>query len=244
MSKLAVVTGASKGIGAETVKTFAAEGYDVVVNYHSDDTAAKELEAFVLSLGEKVDLVKSDIFTEDGIDELFSVVGDRQIDVMVCNAGKPTEKPFGEWTANDVNSSLNANFTSAALCAQAAAARMDTGGCILFTSSIYGINFGGSPSLTLYSAGKAAMLNFTQALAEILAPRGIRCNAVAPGTTLTPGWNGADPDYVKTSLGMTLQNEWVKPEEIAKTFLYLAQTPHITAQTIVVDAGWQKKIRK
>lgn len=244
MSKLAVVTGASKGIGAETVKTFASEGYDVIINYHSDDSAAEELKAFVSSLGRKADLVKSDIFTEDGVNELFDVVGDRRIDVMVCNAGRPTEKPFGGWTAEDINNSLNANFTSAALCAQAAAVRMDAGGCILFTSSIYGINFGGSPSLTLYSAGKAAMLNFTQALAEILAPRGIRCNAVAPGTTLTPGWDGANPDYVKTSLGMTLQNEWVKPEEIAKTFLYLAQTPHITAQTIVVDAGWQKKIRK
>ncbi len=244
MNKLVVITGASKGIGAEAAKAFAREGYDVVINYYSDDEAADEVRAYVSSVGQHVTLVKSDIFTEEGVNEIFRSLNNRKIDVMICNAGMPTEQSFGEWTAETINSSLNANFTSAALCAQAASSRMAHNGCILFTSSIYGINFGGSPSLPLYSAGKAAMITLTQTLAEILAPQDIRCNAVAPGTTLTPGWDGADPDYVETSLGMTLQNEWVDAEEIAKTFVYLAHTPHITAQTIVVDAGWQKKIRR
>lgn len=244
MSKLAIVTGASKGIGAETAKAFAREGYDVIINYRSDDKAAKEVKDFVTSAGQDALLVKSDVFTEEGIDAVFSSLGNRTIDVMVCNAGLPEEKPFGEWTRAEIDASINGNFTSAALCAQAASSRMASGGCILFTSSIYGIAFGASPSLPLYSAGKAAMISLTQSLAEILAPKGIRVNAVAPGTTLTPSWEGEDPEYAKTSLGMTLQNEWVNAEEIAQTFVYLSQTPHITAQTIVVDAGWQKKIRR
>jgi 3-oxoacyl-[acyl-carrier protein] reductase len=137
---------------------------------------------------------------------------------------------------------LAGNFTAAALCTQAFAPVMKAGGSILFTTSIYGIPFGGNPNLVLYSAGKAAIINFTQTMAEKLAPN-VRCNVVAPGTTRTPAWDSANPDYVATSLGMTLQNEWVGADEIADAFVFLAKTPHINAQTIVVDAGWQKKIR-
>jgi 3-oxoacyl-[acyl-carrier protein] reductase len=119
---------------------------------------------------------------------------------------------------------------------------MSGGGSILFNSSIYGLQFGGNPHLSLYSAAKAAIINLTQAMAEILAPE-IRCNAVAPGMTKTPAWDGANPEYVTTGLGMTLQDEWVQPEEIAAAFVFLAETPHINAQTLVIDSGWQKKIR-
>ena len=87
------------------------------------------------------------------------------------------------------------------------------------------------------------MINFTQTMAEKLAPN-IRCNVVAPGTTKTPSWEGVSPEYVDKSLGMTLLKEWVDAKEIAKAFVFLAETPHITGQTIVIDAGWQKKIRE
>lgn len=244
MSKVAIVTGASKGIGAATAIAFGKEGYDVVVNYLSDEAAAKKVARAIEAAGSKAILVQADVFSESGVKQLFEVVEKEcgHIDVLVNNAGMPSEPPFGEWTWEAINKSLVGNVTSAVLCTQTAVPLMKEGGSILFTSSIYGLNFGGSPSLTLYSAGKAAIINFAQAMAEKLAPK-IRCNVVAPGTTKTPAWDGANPDYVDTSLGMTLQKEWVAAEEIADTFVFLVKTPHINAQTITVDAGWQKKIR-
>lgn len=245
MSKVAIVTGASKGIGAATAIAFGKAGYDVVVNYRSDHSSAQQVVDAIEAAGQKAAPVQADVFTDDGVRHLFEVAAKEfgKIDVLVNNAGLPEEPEFGKWTQEAVNRSLNNNVTSAALCTQAAVPLVKEGGSILFTGSIYGLNFGGSPSLTLYSAGKAALINFAQAMAEKLAPH-IRCNVVAPGTTKTPAWDGASPAYVQKSLDMTLQKEWVAAEEIADTFVFLAKTPHITAQTIVVDAGWQKKIRE
>lgn len=244
MSKVVVITGASKGIGSSTAAAFAQAGYDVVINYKSDTKAAEATAKAVETAGQKSLLVQSDIFTEAGIRTLFDAVKEEfdHIDVLVNNAGLPKEPPFGEWTTSAITESFTANVTSAALCTQAAVSLIKTGGSIIFTTSIYGLNFGGNPTLLLYSAGKAAIVNLAQTLAEKLSPN-IRCNVVAPGATKTPAWDGADPAYVAAAHDMTLQKEWVTAEDIASASVFLAEAPHITAQTIVVDAGWQKKIR-
>lgn len=244
MSKVAVLTGASKGIGAATALAFGKAGYDVVVNYKSDTAAANAIVKEIEATGQQALAVQAHAFTEEGIKELFKVVKKKfgKIDVLVNNAGNPNEPAFGEYTCDDVNKSLGANFGATVLCCQEAVKLMDNG-CILFTSSIYGLQFGGNPGLLLYSAGKAAMINFAQTLAEKLAPN-IRCNVVAPGTTRTPAWDDVAKEYSDKSLAMTLQKEWVEAEEIAVAFVFLAETPHITGQTIVIDAGWQKKIRE
>jgi 3-oxoacyl-[acyl-carrier protein] reductase len=244
MNKVTVVTAASKGIGAATAIAFGKEGYDVVINYLSDQAGAESVVQQVESFGAKAVIVQADVFTEAGVKKLFETVKQnfKKIDVLVNNAGMPSEPPFGEWTEKDLAKSFAGNITSAALCSQAAASLMSDGGCILFNSSIYGLQFGGNPYLILYSAGKAALINLAQTLAEKLGPT-IRCNVVAPGMTKTPAWDGTRDEYVKLGLGMTLQKEWVMPEEIAEAFVFLAKTPHMNAQTIVVDGGWQKKIR-
>lgn len=244
MAKVAVVTGASKGIGAATAIAFGKAGYDVVVNYKSDTKSAQDVANEIKKYGQKVILSQADVFTEDGvmilIDEIKSKY--KKIDVFVNNAGNPSETEFGAYTANNIKDSLMANFMSSVLCTQEAVKLIDKGS-ILFTSSVYGLQFGGNPSLALYSAGKAAMISFTQTISERLAPN-IRCNAVAPGSTKTPAWDGVNPEYAQKSLDMTLQKEWVEPQEIADAFVFLAETPHITGQTIVIDSGWQKKIRQ
>lgn len=243
VSKVAVVTGASRGIGASTALAFGKAGYDVVVNYNSNKSAADEIVKQIESIGQKAITVQADVFTESGTKKLFTEVKtfSPKIDVLVNNAGNPSEPDFGEYSFEDVNKSLSGNLTSAVMCSQEAARLMDKGS-ILFTSSIYGLQFGGNPGLILYSAGKAAMINFAQTLAEKLGPN-IRCNVVAPGTTRTPAWDTGSPDYIAKSLDMTLQKEWVRSEEIADAFVFLAETPHINAQTITIDGGWQKKIR-
>jgi 3-oxoacyl-[acyl-carrier protein] reductase len=244
MSKVAVVTGAAKGIGASTAIAFGKAGYDVVVNYREDAEAAKAVVKEIETTGQKAIAVQAHVFTEEGIAKLFEAVKSTfpKIDVLVNNAGNPSEPSFGEYTCETVNKSLGANFGGTVLCTQEAVKLMDKGS-ILFTSSIYGLPFGGNPNLALYSAGKAAMINFAQTMAEKLAPN-IRCNVVAPGTTRTPAWDSVAPEYAQKSLDMTLQKEWVASEEIANAFVFLAETPHITGQTITIDGGWQKKIRE
>ena len=244
MNKVAVVTASSRGIGAATALTFGKNGYDVVINYVHNKEAAQEVSKAIEAAGSRALVVQADVFTEQGVRQLFEATAKQfgTIDVLINNAGRPAEPSFGEWTQETVAASLTANVISAALCTQAAVPLMNDDSSILFTSSIYGLQFGGNPTLPLYSAGKAAIVNLAQTMAEKLAPR-IRCNVVAPGFTKTPAWDSAGPAYVQESLDMTMQKEWVAAEEIAASFLYLANTPHINAQTIVVDAGWQKKIR-
>jgi len=163
------------------------------------------------------------------------------ITVFINNAADTHEPDFGDYTYDSIIQNLAANFGAIALCTQEAAKRMDTGS-ILFTSSIYGLPFGGHPGMPLYSASKAALINFSQGMAEKRASN-IRCNVVAPGSTRTPHWDEVSEEYKQKALGMSLLKAFVEPEEIAAALLFLAQTPHITAQTITIDAGWQKKIR-
>ena len=246
MSKTVIVTGASKGIGAATAIAFGRAGYDVIINYHTDQKAAEAVAQQITSAGANAYLVQADVFTEAGVTALFAKAATYidHLDVLVNNAGSPKEPELGNYTQETVLQSINNNFASAVLCSQAALPLLQAGGSMLFTSSIYGLNFGGNPGLVLYSAAKAAMINYAQTMAEKLAPT-IRCNVVAPGTTLTPAWGEKkDGDYAKRSLAMTLQKEWVAAEEIAAAFVFLAETPHVNAQTIVVDGGWQKKIRE
>ena len=185
-NKVAVVTGASKGIGAATAMAFAKAGYEVVVNYREDDAAADHLSNEVKKTGQRVLLVKADAFSEKGIAKLFTTLKDQysKIDVFVNNAGHAGEAAFGDYTIQEIDKTVMNIFGAMALCTQEAAKLMDRGS-ILFTSSIYGLPFGGNPKHALYSASKAAVINFAQTMAEQLGPN-IRCNVVAPGTTKTP----------------------------------------------------------
>lgn len=243
MNKVVLITGASKGIGASTAVAFAKQGYDVVINYQHDVAAAKKVADNITSLGQKATLIQADVFSKEGVAHLFNEYNKHysELHVLVNNAGNPSEPSFGDYTYDKISGSLMANIGSAILCTQEATKVMRNGS-VLFTSSIYGLSFGGNPGLALYSASKAAMINFAQTMAENLGPD-IRCNVVAPGTTKTPAWDNVSKEYSDGSLSMNIQKEWVDPDEIAAAFIFLAETPHITAQTITVDAGWQKKIR-
>jgi NAD(P)-dependent dehydrogenase (short-subunit alcohol dehydrogenase family) len=242
-NRVVVITGASKGIGAATAKAFAQAGYDVVINYLQDKRAAEQTASVVKQVGTNAHMFQADIYTESGIKQLFDYAQEtyKEIDVFINNAGGPPEPDFGDYDRASIIASLDGGFISAVLCTQAASQLIKPGGCILYTSSIYGLNQGGSPNRALYSAGKAAMINFAQTMAQELAPRKIRCNIVAPGMTNTSHWQTRSEAYRKQRLNMSLQKEFVEPEEVANAFLFLAETPHATGTTLVLDAGWNKK---
>lgn len=242
MNKVVLVTGASKGIGAATAVEFAKAGYDVIINYKSDKAAAQAVAEKVRSNKVEALLVPADVFMEQGVKELFDQVQEKykSIDALVNNAGYADEPAFDDLAYQDIVDSLSANFISAVMCAQAFKPIINKGGAILFNSSIYGMNYDSNPGLAIYSAAKAAVVNFSQTMAEMLAPD-IRCNVVAPGVTKTPAWDSASPEYIKMRLNQSLQKEWVAAESIGKAFVFLAENPHMNAATIVVDAGWMKK---
>ncbi len=242
MSKVAVITAASRGIGAATAIAFGNEGYEVVVNYRNDKKAAEDVVESIKNSGSNAVAIQADVFTEAGVKKLFREIQEThdKIDVLVNNAGIADEPAFEDLTYDTIVESLSGNLISAVLSTQAAIPVMNNGGSILFVSSIYGMNQGGATGLIMYSAAKAAIVSLAQTMADKLAPN-IRCNVVAPGVTKTDAWNGVDPEYIKTRLSQALQPEWVQPEEIADALVFLAKTPHINASTIVVDGGWMKK---
>lgn len=238
--KVVVITGASKGIGAATAKAFAKAGYNVVINYLSDDESAQKLLSDINDSNSII--VKADVFSEEGISELFNIVKDKygNIDVLVCNAGLPKEPTLEDLGYNSILKSVSSNFISNVLFIKYFTPIINKNGCVLFTGLVYGANFCGDIDLPLFSAQKAAIVNFSQTMAQKFAPN-IRFNVVAPGETRTALWDDIDPLVAKECMNMTLQKEWVEPSEIADAFVFLAKTPHINAQTITIDAGWSKK---
>ena len=241
MTKVALITGASKGIGAATALAFSQAQYEVVINYRDNHASANKIVDQIKQNGGAATAIAADVFTDAGLKKLFAQVEKQysQIDVLVNNAGQPIETNFGQLTTTDITNSLTGNFSSAVMCSQTAIPLMKKGGSILFTGSIYGLNYGSNPNLILYSAGKAALINFAQSLAESYASD-FRSNVVAPGYTKTPAWDGTTADDIARLLAQNLQAEWIQADEIANAFVFLAKSPHITGQTIVVDAGWQK----
>lgn len=242
-NRVVVITGASRGIGAATAKRFAQAGYDVVINYLQDRESAKQIAAAVEKAGVRAVVVQADIYTESGIQELFDEVQKTYtaIDIFINNAGGPPEPDFGNYDRTSIIAALDGGFISAVLCTQAASKLIKPSGCILYTSSIYGLDQGGSPNRALYSASKAAIINFAQTMAQELAPKKVRSNVVAPGMTNTSHWQIRSEAYRKQRLNMSLQKEFVEPDEVANAFLFLAESPHATGVTLVLDAGWSKK---
>jgi 3-oxoacyl-[acyl-carrier protein] reductase len=243
MSKSVVVTGASQGIGAATVKTFAAAGYDVVINYFHSKSDAESLARECESFGVKAITIKADCTKESELqrlaNEVFSTF--KTIDVLINNFGLAEEPDFEKLSQAKIIEILNSSLIPTILTTRIFAQKLiKKNGSILNIASIYGLNQSGSMGLPIYSAAKAGIINFTQVSAKRYAPN-IRCNAVAPGFTKTPHWEAVDPLVAKECINSTLQKEWIRPEDIAKALLFLAETPRINAQTLIVDGGWSKR---
>jgi len=243
MNKSVLITGAAYGIGAAAAKLFAKNGYEVLINYHTSSKQAEATVSECRSSGVQAWSIQGDVTNEDAVRSLVKQVTEKvgKLDVLINNAAFTDEPDFMEATKTDISHALEQNFVSAALVTRAFVPdHMKPKASVLNVASVYGLTQSGSPGLPIYSASKAAMINPTQTLAKIYAP-GIRFNAVAPGYTDTPAWEGVSPKRRDAVVGSTLQKEWVMPEEIAEALLFLVQVPHINAETIVVDGGWSKK---
>jgi 3-oxoacyl-[acyl-carrier protein] reductase len=238
--KVAVITGSAANIGKATALLFAKEGAKVVVTTKTNVTGGNEVVDQIKKTGGEAIFVKADLAVQDGVDKLFAAALDAfgTVDILVNNAGITKGKPLMESTLEDLRSQYEDNVFSMMLCAQAAAKIMlgKGSGVILNTTSIRGLEHGGRPTAMAYSTAKAATISFTKNLAKELAPN-IRVNGVAPGFTLTPNYDQDSP-MVKSFIEGTLIKRWIKAEEIAEAFLYLATAEAITGENLVVDGGY------
>lgn len=242
--KVALVTGASSGIGAATATVLADLGARVSLSYHSNSQGAEQIRAKILASGGHAIAVRADVRHAADIRTLIKRTVDDfgPIDILVNNAGSLVERmKILEVNPERWDEILNLNLKSAVLCAQAVAASMieRKRGAIINISSIAARN-GGGPGAAAYSAAKAGLIAFTKSLARELAPQGVRVNAVAPGVIDTPFHEVfSTPEMLRTFVASIPLGRVGTPLECGKVIAFLASdaASFIVGETIEVNGG-------
>jgi 3-oxoacyl-[acyl-carrier protein] reductase len=240
--KVAIVTGASKGIGAAIARAFGKAGAAVAVNYASSKADADRVVSDIVRDGGKAVAIQADVAKRGDVQRLFTETRERlgRPSILVNNAGVYHFAPLEAVTEEDFHRQFNANVLGAILATQEAVKAFNgDGGAIINLSTIASTN--PSPNTLVYSASKSAIDAVTRELAIELAGRGIRVNAIAPGMTETEGFAaaGLSAESAK-ALGFSLPMGRIgKPEDIAKVALFLAsdQSGWVTGERIPVSGG-------
>jgi 3-oxoacyl-[acyl-carrier protein] reductase len=241
--KVAVVTGASKGIGASIAKHLAAEGASVVVNYASSKTGADKVVAEITSAGGKAIAVQGDVSKRADIDRLFTETKKSygQLDVLVNNAGVYEFAPLEQITEEHFHKQFNLNVLGLILTTQEALKYFPaTGGSIINISSVVGVN--PLPSAAVYSATKAAVDAVTKSLAKELGPKKIRVNSINPGMVETEGVHAAgflETEFPKQVVSQTPLGRIGQPQDIGKvaTFFASDDSGWVTGETLLISGG-------
>lgn len=246
MSKVAIVTGASRGIGAETARLLGAAGYSVVVNYARQAEAAETIAAAIMEAGGKAVAAQGDVGREEDVLALFRTADERfgPVTALVNNAGvlQPQSR-LADMTAERMHRILAVNVVGTLLCSREAVRRMSTangglGGAIVNLSSV-AARLGGPGEYVDYAASKGAIDAFTIGLAREVAAEGIRVNAVRPGIILTDihasGGEPGRPDRLRSAIPMQRAGT---AEEVAATIVWLlSDAASYVAGTIVDVTG-------
>jgi 3-oxoacyl-[acyl-carrier protein] reductase len=240
--KVAVVTGASKGIGAAIARTFAEVGAAVAVNYASNKADADRVVGEIVKAGGKAVAIQADVARRDDVKRLFEETKAKlgRPNILVNNAGVYQFDPFEWLTEQDFHRHFDTNVLGVILATQEAVKAFNgSGGAVINLSTISSTN--PSPNSLLYSASKSAIDTITRELALELAPKGIRVNAIAPGMTETEGFAaaGLSAESAK-ALGFSLpMGRLGKPEDIARVALFFAsdQSAWVTGERISASGG-------
>ena len=237
-NKVALVTGASKGIGAATAIALAKEGCSVVINYKTDGSSAKKVLNECNAYSNNNITIKADVANEMAVKKMIEKVGKNfsSLHILVNNAGvfherdNPTNIKAFEYTYKN-------NFLGPILVTKYALKILKRGK-IVNLSSIHGRLGYGRPTAIAYAAFKAALDNYTKNLAKKLAPR-ILVNAVAPGRVATPMWDNPSPRKQKELGKAHLTKRMIQPEEVADAIIFLVKNDAMCAEVLTIDGGYK-----
>ena len=239
VDKVAVVTGASRGIGRAIAKKFAAEGAKVVVGFSSNEAKANELVEEIGS--DKAVALKIDVSDQNSVSEFFKAVLEKfqTIDILVNNAGITRDNLLIRMKEEDFELVLDTNLKGVFLCTKAASKIMlkNRSGRIINIASVVGLI--GNAGQANYSAAKAGVIGFTKTVAKEFASRGITVNAVAPGFIGTDMTKDLSDDVKNSMLSSIPLSRIGSPEDVANAVAFLASdsASYITGQVLNVDGG-------
>jgi 3-oxoacyl-[acyl-carrier protein] reductase len=242
--KVALVTGASSGIGRATARALAASGAVVAINFNRNESGAEAARAEIVNGGGKAIIIHADVTKAADVQSLVkqTELEFGPIDILVNNAGSLIERlKILELTDERWDEVVNLNLTSAFLCSKAVAETMikRKSGAIVNVSSIAGRN-GGALGSIHYSTAKGGIITFTKGLAKELAPHGVRVNAVSPGVIATPYHEQfSSAEMMKAYVGMIPLGRIGQPEEVASVICFLASdaASFLIGETIEINGG-------
>jgi len=242
--KVAVVTGASKGIGAAIAKALSAAGAAVVVNYSASKEDADRIVADIKAKGGKAIAVKGDVAKADDMGRLFEETKKTfgRMDVLVNNAGIYRFARLEEITEDEFHQHFNINVLGTILATREAVKYFGpNGGSVINMSSIASA---GAPEAAVYSGSKGAVDAITRGLAEELGPRKIRVNAIAPGGVETEGTHSGGivgSDFEKAMIARTPLGRFGQPDDIARVAVFLASedSDWLTGERLAASGGYR-----
>lgn len=239
-SKVAIVTGGAKGIGAEIVRTLAENGYIVILNYNNSKVQAEELKNEMLQKGFNIEVVKADVSNRNEVNSLieFAIKKFKKIDILVNNAGISLEGLFTDVSEEMWQKIINVNLNSVFNCTQEVLKYMikEKSGRIINISSIWGET--GASCEVAYSTTKAAINGMTKALAKEVGLSNIRVNAIAPGiinTDMNGRLSYEELEQIKEQIPL---NRIGNTKDIARCVKWLVEDEYTTGQIISINGGW------
>lgn len=239
--KTAIITGASRGIGAEIARKFAADGAKVVVNYSGSQEKAEAVVADIQEKGGEAIAVKANVSDSESVkamvDETMKTFG--SVDILVNNAGITRDNLMMRMKDDEWDDVINTNLKGVFICTKAVTRQMmkQRAGRIINIASIVGVM--GNAGQANYVASKAGVIGLTKTTARELASRGITANAVAPGFITTDMTDQLTEEVQKAMLGQIPLGRFGAPEDVAKAALFLASddASYMTGQTLHLDGG-------
>ncbi|MGQ9548726.1 MAG: SDR family NAD(P)-dependent oxidoreductase [Roseiflexus sp.] len=237
--RVAMVTGASSGIGAATARLLAEEGADVVVAFGRNEIGARQTVTLIETIGRRAWLCGFDCTDAASVSAAIQTIGAQTggFDVLVICAGYNIVTPFADVTPDEWDTVISVNLNGAFYTLRAALPFLRDGAAVVTVASVAAAT--GAPHHAHYAAAKAGLVNLTKSAARALAPR-VRVNCVAPGIALTPMGRetvaNLPPDYAREKLAL---QRYAEPEEIARCVVFLASPAagFVTGATLDVNGG-------